>query len=594
MHDDANNSPDIDTELINRGLMPTGHAGPEARAFIETAPTPDVDRFRGALLGGACGDALGHPVTGMTPEQIQRQFGRVRHFLPAGRRGRAGTISGDTQFALWVAQALTGEGDDYAAQFAQTLSEQLGSLRQIGRGTQRAVTRLLDGKPWWRSGNPSAGNGVAMRGAALGLAFGADPDILRREVARNAVITHADPLAVASGIVQAYAVARLARTAPGTLDPHAFISELVAVVHGIEGAGGAERRNGSDTRVRLVDRIAELADMLELTPAEAFAHTHNGGYVLESLPAALWAFLSNRENPEAAIVTAANGGYDADTVASMSGALAGAYHGESGLPARWLDELEAAAHIRTLANRVHRRHLSRPEAPTAGQTAGSVADADRVHVSVLLDRSGSMNSIADDTIGGFNTFLAEQRKVTGDCRITLVQFDGHDPQEIVADAVPVAEMIDLTDQTYQPRSNTPLLDATGMLIERLDRRAASDPDEYQLVAIITDGHENASREFTRAEIARMIGERDDAGWTFVFLGANIDSFAEAQSMGMRGGQSGDWEHNADGIAHSFDQLSYASTRYRNAGPADRRSIQHHIMDHVRDELPPRTPRPRRS
>ena len=136
MHNDAINSPAIDTELTDRGLMPAGETGPEARHFIEAAPTPDIDRFRGALLGGACGDALGHPVTGMTPEQILRQFGSVRDFLPSDRYDTSGTLSGDTQFALWTAEALTAEGDDYAAQFAQTLCDQLASLRQIGRRSE--------------------------------------------------------------------------------------------------------------------------------------------------------------------------------------------------------------------------------------------------------------------------------------------------------------------------------------------------------------------------------------------------------------------------------------------------------------------------
>ncbi|MFT7649266.1 MAG: ADP-ribosylglycohydrolase [Candidatus Poriferisodalaceae bacterium] len=586
MNNAATTNEVINQELIDRGIMPNGPAGSGAVDFIAGAAAADIDRFRGALLGGACGDALGYPITNMTPEQIRAGHGEVRDYLPVGASGRVGAISGDTQLTLMAADAVARFGDGQAPKFADLLVSSAGSLRQVGQGTRRAIVRINEGRPWWRSGNPSAGNGVAMRVAPLGLYFGGDVDSLRREVARNAVVTHADALAVASGIVQAYAVARLVRTQPGTLDPGEFIEEMVAVLENFDGAGGFEQRPGTvGTRVRLVDRIRQLGGMLELTPAEAFTHTHNGGYVLESLPAALWAFLANSEAPEQAIIVAANGGFDADTVAAMTGSLAGAYHGESGLPLRWVADLEAAIEIRHLANKLHRQSQHTTAAPAPSTSAVSVAGADRVHVAVLLDRSGSMASIADDTIGGFNHFLAEQRKLTGDCRISLIQFDGHDPSDVVADAIPVAEIPDLTGETYQPRGNTPLLDACGSLIERLDRRIAADPNEYQLVAVITDGHENSSREFARDEIAQLISERDDAGWTFIFLGANIDSFGEARSMGMQRGQAGDWDHTADGIAYSFEQVSHASTLYREADPQGRRTLQHRIMDEVREDLP---------
>jgi ADP-ribosylglycohydrolase/uncharacterized protein YegL len=482
---------------------------------------------------------------------------------------------------MWLAQAILTGGDDHPARFAQLLTERLESIRGIGQATRRSIIRLREGAEWWKSGIPSAGNGVAMRSASAGLAWGDDVARLRRESARSAIVTHADPMAVASGIAQAYAVARLARTPARTLDPAALITEIVAVLEGVGDTGKRLRRRGAGTaRVRLVDRIAELTDMLELTPAEAFAHTHNGGFVLESLPAALWAFLSRPDEPEEAIVVAVNGGYDADTVGAMTGALAGAYHGESGLPRRWLDDLEALSELRSLADRLHRRFVV-GEPANPGPT--STDDADRVHVAVLLDRSGSMNSIVDDTIGGFNNFVDEQRQLPGDCRLTLVQFDGGDPQEILVDAQPVAEVPQLDRRRYQPRGNTPLLDALGRLIARIDDRVAADPDEYQLVAVITDGHENASREFTRSQIADMVSNRSDAGWAFVFLGANIDSFAEAGAMGMAAGQVGNWVASAAGVADGWNALSVSSRRYRAAAAPERHSLGLRLMDEVRSE-----------
>ena len=227
----------------------------------------------------------------------------------------------------------------------------------------------------------------------------------------------------------------------------------------------------------------------------------------------------------------------------MTGALVGAYHGESGLPARWLDDLEAAAEIRSLADRLHQRFAA-GEPGNPGPT--SAGDADRVHVSILLDRSGSMNSIVDDTIGGFNNFVDEQRQLPGECHLTLVQFDGQDPQDVLVDAKPVAKVKRLDRRRYQPRGNTPLLDALGQVIARIDRRVAADPEEFQLVAVITDGYENASHEYTRSQIAELVSNRGDAGWAFVFLGANMDSFSEAGTIGMTAGQAANWSPDRRG------------------------------------------------
>ena len=195
-----------------------------------------------------------------------------------------------------------------------------------------------------------------------------------------------------------------------------------------------------------------------------------------------------------------------------------------------------------------------------------------------------MSSIADDTIGGFNTFVAQQRELAGDCRISLVQFDGQDPQDVVSDAVPAAEIVDLDGYTYQPRGNTPLLDALGTLIETIDRRTTSDPDEFQLVAVITDGHENASERFTRDRIADMVTARSDAGWAFVFLGANIDSLGEANTMGMQRGQAADWDHTGGGVRDGFAMLAESSAMLRGApGRQAKHALKDRLLDDVRAE-----------
>lgn len=216
--------------------------------------------------------------------------------------------------------------------------------------------------------------------------------------------------------------------------------------------------------------------------------------------------------------------------------------------------------------------------------AESPSDADAVHVTVLLDRSGSMNAIADDAIGGFNRFIDEQTHLPGECRVTLVQFDNKDPHEVVLDAAPVGEVPPLTSTTYQPRGMTPLLDALGRVLTMTDRRVATHPDESQLVAVITDGHENASREFSRSDVAEMVRQRSDAGWAFVFLGANIDSFAESRAMGLQHGHAGDWAHTSEGVGLGFDAVSRSSRLWREArGPERKREMKDRLMDEVRRE-----------
>lgn len=208
--------------------------------------------------------------------------------------------------------------------------------------------------------------------------------------------------------------------------------------------------------------------------------------------------------------------------------------------------------------------MSKPTAADAPNPAQQTPD---VHLYVLLDRSGSMASMADDVIGGFNTLLAEQQSDGNDARMTLVQFDGTDPQEVIADAVPIAEMTKLDSATFVPRGNTPLLDATGILLGRAAARVAQRTadgllaEEIVMVSI-TDGHENASREYTLPAVSQLIAAHTAAGWAFVFLGAALDVYGEAGDLGYdpRSVQS----FVADGIGSSeaFASLSRSASAKR--------------------------------
>ena len=189
--------------------------------------------------------------------------------------------------------------------------------------------------------------------------------------------------------------------------------------------------------------------------------------------------------------------------------------------------------------------------------------APKLHLYVLLDRSGSMSSMAGDVVEGFNTLLAEQQAVGPDARMTFVQFDGQDPQELLADAIPIAEMAPLSLHTFVPRGNTPLLDAMGRLLGKAIVRANGVGDAESVVfAAITDGHENASTEFTRAAIMQTIADRTAVGWSFVFLGADPTAYDEAAGLGIDARSTQRFVRDGDGTKVAFAELSRATRERR--------------------------------
>ena len=163
----------------------------------------------------------------------------------------------------------------------------------------------------------------------------------------------------------------------------------------------------------------------------------------------------------------------------------------------------------------------------------------------ILDRSGSMESCWDDTIGGFNAFVNEQ-KVDGGT-LTLIQFD-HEYLESYH-AKPIGEVEPLSRETFKPRGSTALLDAIGKTIKNFKSQT------IPTVIILTDGQENASHIYTKSHIKDLIEERQKDGWTFVYLGANQDAFAEAGSLGIA--PCATMNYDANRTPDAFRQLSQA-------------------------------------
>jgi hypothetical protein len=170
-------------------------------------------------------------------------------------------------------------------------------------------------------------------------------------------------------------------------------------------------------------------------------------------------------------------------------------------------------------------------------------------VVIVLDRSGSMGSIMDATVKGFNTFINEQKNAEGKAFITLIQFD--DRYEINYKSTPVEEVIDLVvGETFVPRGMTALHDAIGKTINELNT------DRDVTFVIITDGEENSSREYTGEAVKKMIKScENDKQWKFVYLGANQDAVIVAKNYGIGGSNALTYTADASHTTMAFANVS---------------------------------------
>ncbi len=178
--------------------------------------------------------------------------------------------------------------------------------------------------------------------------------------------------------------------------------------------------------------------------------------------------------------------------------------------------------------------------------------SDLTDITLVVDRSGSMQDIQADAQGGVNAFVEQQAQQPGEAYLTLVQFDTE--YEFVHQGIPIREV---PEYQLVPRGMTALLDAVGRAINETGARLAAmdEQDRPGLVVfvIMTDGLENSSREFTRNEIRRMIQDQQDKySWHFTFLGADQDAFAEAHQMGMA-------DHAAANFAKSKVAMAWGGT-----------------------------------
>ncbi len=187
-------------------------------------------------------------------------------------------------------------------------------------------------------------------------------------------------------------------------------------------------------------------------------------------------------------------------------------------------------------------------------------------ITIILDRSGSMSSVLADTIGGFNSFLADQRKLPDEAVLTLIQFDNE--YDVIYSMHDIRRAPELTRESYVPRGTTALLDAMGKTIAstgaRLAKMPASERPARVIIVTMTDGMENASREFSRTKVFQMVThQRTKYAWEFVFIGANQDAIATAKDMGVQ--LASNYVADAIGTASAFDNMSHGLRSYRSGG-----------------------------
>jgi hypothetical protein len=186
-----------------------------------------------------------------------------------------------------------------------------------------------------------------------------------------------------------------------------------------------------------------------------------------------------------------------------------------------------------------------------------IKDRNQTEIVILLDRSGSMQSIGKATVEGFNTFLNEQKNADGEAFVTLVQFD--DRYEMNYESLPVKDTTPLIlGENFVPRGSTALIDAIGKTIEDLNT------DRDVVFVIITDGEENASVTYKREAIMKMIETQTEAGWKFLFLAANQDAIKAGGTIGIKGSNSINYSSTADSTINVFANVSQNMSKYRNS------------------------------
>lgn len=235
--------------------------------------------------------------------------------------------------------------------------------------------------------------------------------------------------------------------------------------------------------------------------------------------------------------------------------------GSTGMAANWTDALEKLAKNVPQVNQILQGVESTPISvglPSATTdtttTAKPAVAATHLEVVLLIDKSGSMKGLEEDTVKGYNTMLAKERKLSVPTNVTTVLFSSD--HEIVADRQPIADVPDMTMDAYKVRGATALYDTIGKAIEKTEAvPGIDDSGSKVLFVIITDGLENYSQGYDQEKIKKMIDAQEEKGWEFVFIGANMDAEKEADAIGIKEENAATYENSEEGVQANYDAVS---------------------------------------
>ncbi|MBQ7828854.1 MAG: VWA domain-containing protein [Clostridia bacterium] len=189
----------------------------------------------------------------------------------------------------------------------------------------------------------------------------------------------------------------------------------------------------------------------------------------------------------------------------------------------------------------------------------------------ILDRSGSMSGFEADTIGGFNSMIEKQKEKEGKVYVSTVLFDNY--SEVLHDRVDIGEIEPMTRKDYEVRGCTALLDAIGGAIHHIGNihkyARPEDVPEHTIFIITTDGMENASHRYdSRTVKAQIERQREELGWEFIFLAANIDAVETAESIGIRRERAANYRQDSKGVKLTYETMSDAIVTLRDGGDLD--------------------------
>lgn len=187
----------------------------------------------------------------------------------------------------------------------------------------------------------------------------------------------------------------------------------------------------------------------------------------------------------------------------------------------------------------------------------------------ILDRSGSMAGLENDTIGGFNSLIEKQKKQDGKCYVSTVLFDHK--AEVLHDRVDLEKINPITEQDYYVRGCTALLDALGGAIHHIGNihkyARSEDVPEHTMFVIMTDGCENASRRYSSDKVKAMIErQKNKYGWEFLFIGANIDAVETAERYGINEDRAVNYHADSQGTAVVYEAVEQTVANFRACAP----------------------------